>query len=185
MIKIYFASLVKLLLASLLALSLVPAKAVMAHVAILHPGDEIAGMTLTNGSAEARSLWVFCSSEVTKNVTIANCRVPQTYRLAIGHAFLGTDEVFGKSGWSELKWELYLDNRPVKLNDFGAYNSVVPAMAPSLSLIHEVLVKFPAWDVVLTDLQPGAHTLDGRVSAGEEEYSWMVNLVIEDESLSH
>ena len=85
-------------IASLLALSLVPAKSVLAHVAILHPGDEIGGMTLTNGSGEARPLWIFCSSEVSKNVTIANCRVPQTYRLAIGHAFLGTDEVFGKSG---------------------------------------------------------------------------------------
>ena len=58
-------------------------------------------------------------------------------------------------------------------------------MAPSLSLVHEVLMKFPAWDVVLTDLQSGAHTLDGRVSAGQEEYGWIVNLVIEDDSLSH
>lgn len=185
MTKIYFASLVKLFLAALFALSLVPAKTTYAHVSILHPGDEIGGMILTNGAEDARPLWMFCASEVSKNVTTANCRVPQTYRLAIGHAFLGTDEVFSKNKWSELKWELFLDGRPVGLSDFGTYSYVVPTMTPNPSLVHEVLMKFPAWDVVLTNLQPGAHTINGRVSAGTEEYSWVINLVIEEESRSH
>ena len=43
-------------------------------------------------------------------------------------------------------------------------------------------MKFTAWDVVLTNLQPGEHTIEGRVRADAEEYSWKVNLVIEDSS---
>jgi hypothetical protein len=136
-------------------------------------------MTLTTGAADARPLWAFCSSEVSGNVTTADCRVTPTSKLAIGHVFFGTDEALSKAKWSELKWELYLDDRLINLDQFGTYNYVLPTMAPSPSLVREVFMKFTAWDIVLANLQPGEYTLDGRVWTVTEEYSWIVNLVIE------
>lgn len=81
-----------------------------------------------------------------------------------------------------MEWELYIDDQLIDLNDFGTYSYVLPTMAPNPSLVREVFMKFTAWDLVLTDLQPGAHPLEGRVRAGAEEYSRVVNLVIEGSS---
>ena len=182
MINFYFANFVKLVFAFVLALFQPAADIASAHAAMLNVGDEVDGMTLATGAAKARPLWVFCASEESNNVTTASCRVPQMEKLAIGHTFFATDSVFQKVEWSELEWELYIDDRPVNLNDFAAYNYVLPTMAPSPSLVREVFMKFTAWDIVLTNLQPGVHTIDGRVRADNEEYSWVVNLVIEDQS---
>ena len=153
-----------------------------AHTSMITVGDEFDGMTLTTGAADARPLWVFCASEVDKNVTTATCRVPQVSKLAIGHVFLGTDIDFGEIEWSELNWELYLDDQYINLDDFGTYDYLLPSMAPNPSPVREVFMKFTAWDVVLTNLQPGVHTLEGRLFGEAEEYSWVVNLAIEDSS---
>jgi hypothetical protein len=181
MINTYFVDFAKVILAFVLAF--LQSDAAAAHTSMITVGDEIDGMTLTTGAVDARPLWVFCASEVNKNVTTANCRVPQLSKLAIGHVFLGTDNAFSNTEWSELQWELYLDDQYINLDQFGTYDYLLPTMAPNPSLVREVFMKFTAWDVVLTNLQPGAHTLDGRVRAGAEEYSWVVNLVIEESSL--
>jgi hypothetical protein len=183
MIDFHFANFAKLVFAFLLALSQSPAKTASAHVAVLKPGDEISGMRLTNDSANARPLWAFCSSEINKNVTTASCRVPRKIsKLAIGHAFLPRDNAFSNMEWSELEWQLYIDDNLINLDDFGTYNYILPTMAPNPSLVREVFMRFTAWDVVLTSLQPGTHSIDGSVRAGDEEYSWVVSLVIEDRS---
>jgi hypothetical protein len=182
MIKFYFANFAKLVLAFILAVLQLDAKIAAAHTSMITVGDEIDGMILTKGAADARPLWAFCASEINKNVTTANCRVPQMPKLAIGHGFLGTDEAFLGTEWSELKWELYIDDKLIDLNDFGTYSYVLPTMAPNPSVVREVFMKFTAWDIVLTDLQPGAHILEGQVRGGAEEYSWVVNLVIEESS---
>ena len=154
-----------------------------AHAAMLGAGDEIDGMTLTSGADEARPLWAFCSSQEKDDVTTASCRVPQMEKLAIGHAFFATDSVFQNADWADLKWELHLDGQPVDLSDFATYDYVLPTMAPNPALVREVFMKFTAWDIVLMDLQPGEHTIDGRVHTENEEYSWIVNLVIENQSV--
>ena len=184
MINFYSTGLAKLGFAFLLALSQLSAGRSNASVSMVHSGDEIEGMTLTTGAANAHPLWVFCASEVMGNVTTANCRVPQVSRLAIGHVFLGTAEVFGELDWSQLKWELYFDNALIDLDTFGTYDYVLPTMAPHPSLVREVFMKFKAWDIVLTNLQPGAHTIEGHVYASDEEFRWVVDLKIEDQPLS-
>ncbi|HJR80325.1 MAG TPA: hypothetical protein VJ821_09655 [Anaerolineales bacterium] len=182
MINFYFTGFVKVVLAFIFAF--LQSDAAAAHTSILTVGDEVDGMTLTTGAADARPLWVFCASDVSENVTTTNCRVPQISKLAIGHVFLGRENVFSGTEWSELKWELYIDDQYIDLNQFGTYDYVLPAMAPNPSLVREVFMKFTAWDIVLTNLQPGAHTIDGRVVAGAEEFSWVVNLVIEEKTLT-
>jgi hypothetical protein len=180
MIKFHFSNYAKLVFAFVLAF--LQSDAAAAHSSMLTVGDEIDGMTLTTGAADARPLWVFCASEVNENVTTANCRVPQVSKLAIGHVFLGTDVAFVNTESSELNWELYLDDQYINMDDFGTYDYLLPTMAPNPSFVREVFMKFTAWDVVLTNLQPGEHTLEGRVFDGIEEYSWIVNLVIENVS---
>ena len=181
MINFYFSDFAKLVFAFVLAF--LQSDAATAHTSTITVGNEIDGMILTKGAADARPLWVFCASEVNKNVTTADCRVPQVSRLAIGHVFLGTDNTFSETEWSELQWELYLDDQYINLDQFGTYDYLLPTMAPNPSRVREVFMKFTAWDVVLTNLQPGEHTLEGRVRAEAEEYSWAVNLIIEESSL--
>src|SRR5215208_1690195 len=105
MINFYFADFAKLVLAFVLALIQSDAAIASAHTSMITVGDELDGMILAKGAAAARPLWAFCSSEVNKNVTTANCRVPQLPKLAIGHVFLGSDEAFTNIEWSELNWE--------------------------------------------------------------------------------
>jgi hypothetical protein len=182
MLNAYFVDIAKLVLAFILAF--LQSDAAAAHTAMVTVGDEIDGMTLTKGAADARPLWVFCASDVDKNVTTANCRVPQVSALAIGHGFLGREDVFRDTEWSELQWELYLDDQYINLAQFGAYDYVLPGMAPNPSLVREVFMKFTGWDIVLTNLQPGMHTIEGRVSSNAEEYRWVANLVIEEKTLT-
>jgi hypothetical protein len=183
MINFYFVDFAKVVLALILALFQSSPKTASAHAAMLNAGDTIDGMALTKGAGDARPLWVFCSSEVIGHVTTADCRVPQkAAKLAIGHVFLATDNAFRKANWSELIWQLYIDDQMINLNDFGTYDYLLPTMAPNPSLVREVFMKFTAWDVVLTNLQPGKHIIEGQVRSDAEEYRWVVNLVIEDKS---
>ena len=174
-----FAGFAKIVLAFLFAVFQLYTKPVAAHSAMINVGDTIDGMTLGTGAADARPLWVFCASDVDENVTTANCQVPQVSRLAIGHVFIEREDVFRDTEWAELQWELYLDDQYINLAQFGAYDYVLPSMAPNPSLVREVFMKFTGWDIVLTNLQPGLHTIEGRVFSGAEEYSWVVNLEIE------
>jgi hypothetical protein len=180
MINFYFSNFAKLVIAFILAF--LQSDAAAAHTSMITVGDEVDGMILTTGAADARPLWAFCASNANGNVTTADCRVPQVSRLAIGHAFLGNDHAFRDMEWSQLNWELYLDDQYINLAQFGTYDYLLPTMAPNPSLVREVFMKFTAWDVVLTNLQPGAHTIEGRVHSGAEEYSWVVDMVIEESS---
>jgi hypothetical protein len=183
MINFYFVDFAKVVLALILALFQSSPKTASAHAAMLDLGAKIDGMSLTKGAGDARLLWVFCSSEVIGHITTADCRVPQkAAKLAIGHVFLPKDNAFSRMEWSDLVWQLYIDDQLINLNDFGTYDYVLPTMAPNPSLVREVFMKFTAWDVVLTNLQPGEHTIEGSVRSDAEEYSWVVNLVVEDRS---
>jgi hypothetical protein len=184
MINLNIADLARALMTMILAFFSSWTQATPAHVTMLSQGDTINGMTLTNGVAEARPLWFFCSSKESNNVTAADCRVPQATQLGVGHVFLGSNEAFKDTDWSDLSWSLSIDGRPVNLKDFGTYDYVLPTMAPNPSLVREIFMKFTGWDVVLTNLQPGTHTIEGQVRSDNEQYGWIVKLVIEDRSLA-
>ena len=179
MIPFHFSDLLNIILSFLFA-AFQPS-ADISNAPMLNLGEKINGVTLANGAADASPLWAFCaSSQPSDHVTNADCRVPMLPKLAIGHIFIATDEAFAETEWSGLTWELSIDDQLVNLDDFGTYDYVLPTMAPNPSLVREVFMKFTAWDVVLTDLQPGAHSLRGSVRDENDAYSWLVNLVIED-----
>ena len=82
MINFYFSDFAKLVVAFLLAF--LQSDAAAAHASMITVGDEVDGMTLTTGAADACPLWSFCASDVNGNVTTADCRVPQVSSLWSG-----------------------------------------------------------------------------------------------------
>ena len=136
---------------------------------MLRPGDVIDGMSLTTGAAEVPPLWAFCTSvEEEGNATTSICSVPSLHNLGIGCIFtIGSRELSEWNG-SELIWEFFIDGQAVDLESFGVYETVLPAMADHPSLVREVFRQARTWDVVLTDLKPGQHTLQGQVHTGTD-----------------
>jgi hypothetical protein len=144
------------------------------------PGDTINGLTLATGAENALPLWAFCSpSQENTPIQTFNCRAPVLQSLAIGHVFLLAEGVSASLNGSDLVWELSIDNQIVDLKSFGKFEYVMPSMARSASPIREVFKKATAWDIVLTNLSPGEHTLSFHAQNQAGSHMWLVNLVIE------
>lgn len=148
------------------------------------PGNMIDGMILTTGAQDAAPLWEFCSpAQFSSNATTADCDVPMLPKLAIGHFLLPGDEPLTRLDWSEISWKLTIDDQPIDLQSFSTYDFVLPARSHDLSPIRKVFVKFTAWDVVLTNLVPGEHTLHGSAQMGTDTYDWVIHLTIRGNDL--
>ena len=147
---------------------------------MLKPGDEIDGMILATGAADAPPLGAFCSlPQHSGNTTTSHCDVPLLSKLAIGHVFMLADEALTDLDWSQWTWELSIDDRTLDLERFGTYDFVLPTMSHRPSSIREVFTQFTAWDVVLTNLKPGAFTLNGLARSETDTYTWIVDFIIE------
>ena len=176
--RIYFSRLLSITL--LLMLIACQSKAQPVPISTLKPGDRIDGMLLTTGSTDTPPLWAFCSSQDNDHVKTSDCQIPPTIsKVAIGHIFVIADEALTKSDWSEFTWRLSVDDQSIALEAFGVYRFVLPSMPDGPSPIREVFINLSAWDVVLMDLKPGAHTLRGTAQSETETYSWVANIVIE------
>lgn len=148
--------------------------------AMLKPGDTIDNMGLTTGGRDAVPLWAFCSPvQHLGNTTTSVCSVPLIPRLAIGHISMPRDAALYRLDWSEIHWELSIDGQPIDLLSFGTYDFVLPAMSQNASPVREVFVKYQAWDVVLTNLSPGEHTIQSSAQVGAESHDWVTHLTIE------
>lgn len=153
-------------------------------LAMSRPGDTIDGMVLTTGAADAPPIWAFCSpGQHSGNTTTSDCNVPVLPSLGIGHLFMVSDDTLSDLDWSELTWQLSLDDQPVDLEAFGTFEYVMPVMSKGHSTVGEVFKKFTAWDVVLTNLTPGDHTIHGLAQMGTESYNWVIQLTIEGNDL--
>ena len=151
--------------------------------AIFQPGDTIDGMSLTTGAKDASPLWAFCSpAQYVGNTTTSDCSVPLIPKLAIGHILMPGDDALSRLDWSEISWELAIDDQPIDLKSFGTYDFALPAISHDPSPVREVFMHFTAWDVVLTNLVPGQHTLRALARMGTESYAWVINLTIEGPS---
>jgi hypothetical protein len=148
--------------------------------AAFRPGDNLDGMKLTTGAEDAPPLWAFCAgSQGGDHVKTFDCRAPVLQTLAIGHLFLLSEETFAGLGWSDLVWELAINGQAVDLESFGTFDYVMPSMAKSPSPVREVFQKVTAWNVVLTNLNPGEHTLRFLAQSDTDSYTWLVHLTIE------
>jgi hypothetical protein len=144
------------------------------------PGDVINGLTLATGAESALPLWAFCSSSQENNpLQTFNCRVSALQTLAIGHVFLLAETASANSDGSDLTWDLAIDDQVVDLASFGKFEYVVPSMAKGPSPVREVFKKAIGWNIVLTNLNPGEHTLSFRAKSETDSHLWLVNLAIE------
>ena len=148
--------------------------------AMVGSGDTVNGMGLTTGIADAPPLWAFCSnSPEGKGSYILDCRAPVLASLSIGNIFLYADEAITNLDWSDLVWELSIDAQEVDLESFGTFDYVVPSMSKNPSSVREIFKRGTAWNIVLTDLEPGHHTLWFVAQSETDSYTWFVNLMIE------
>jgi hypothetical protein len=147
---------------------------------MLQPGDEIDGMVIATGAATAPPLWAFCSvAQKEEHVMKSDCRIPPNLaEVAIGHIF-NIAEIPTTLNWSEFTWKLTLDEQPIDLARFGTYEVAMPTRSMSPSPLRETFNLFTAWDVVLSNLKPGTHTVQGLAHSETDTYTWIVNLVIE------
>ena len=150
------------------------------HAAMSVPNDSVNGMTLTTGAAEASPLWAYCSpSQENTHIRTFHCRAPAWQTLAIGNLFLLADAALLNRDATELAWELGIDDYLVDLESFGTFDYVMPTMPAKPSPIREVFARVTDWNLVMTNLHPGEHTLSFRAQNANESYMWLVQLVIE------
>jgi hypothetical protein len=150
------------------------------RAAMVGSGDSVNGMGLSTGLADAPPLWGFCSiSQAGTHLKAFDCRAPVMPTLAIGHIFLFGDEVLANLNWGDLAWELSIDDQVVDLESFGTYEYAMPVIATNPSPVREVFQKVTAWNIVLTNLNPGEHTLRFLAQTESDSYTWFVNLVVE------
>ena len=146
----------------------------------IEPGDTIDSMVVTTGADDAPPLWAFCSnSPEGKGSYILDCRTPALASLGIGNIFLYADEAIRNLNWSDLVWELSIDAQEVNLESFGTFDYIVPSMSKTPSSVREIFKRGTAWNIVLTDLKPGHHTLWFVAQSKIGSYTWFVNLEIE------
>lgn len=154
------------------------------NATMFRPGDTLGGMTLTTGAQDAAPVWAFCSAaQHVGNTTTSDCSVPLVPRLAIGHIIMPGDDALSRLDWSEILWELTIDGQPIDLKSFGTYSFALPAMSHDPSPVREVFVQFTAWDVVLTDLNPGKYTIQGLGKMGADRHNWVLRLTVEENPL--
>lgn len=81
--------------------------------------------------------------------------------LAIGHTLMLRDHALARRDWSEISWEMTIDGHSIDLQSFGNYHFVQPVLSQDASPVREIFVSFTAWDVVLTNLSPVEHAING------------------------
>jgi hypothetical protein len=151
------------------------------HTALSGPGDAINGISLATGAADAAPLWAFCSAvQENTHLRTFHCRAPVWQTLAVGHLFLLADAALLNRGGSELVWDLAIDDTVVDLDSFGTFDYVMPATLSGPSPLRHVIASVTDWNLVMTNLNPGEHTLSFRAQSETESYLWLVHLVIED-----
>jgi len=131
---------------------------------MVKPGDSVGGMIVQKGASKSDGppIWAFCSPSAGEKpgVVTEDCTVPALPELSIGHGWITFDEATRDSEWKVIKWELYLDGQAIDLNAFGTFDADLPQTGvPGHDPNEEVITKLRSWDVLLTNLKPGAHTL--------------------------
>ncbi len=148
---------------------------------ILREGDNLNGMIVTTGIANAAPLEAFCNFNVDEEITSTiDCQVPPLPKLAIGHMIGLTGGPLQELDWSKLDWQVYLDGYLLDMETFDQQSYVEPELISSLSPIREVFKQRKTWDIVLINPTFGLHTLFCTVKTDSVVYDWAVNFMIYD-----
>ncbi len=147
------------------------------------PGDTVAGMNLTTGIQDSKPLQAFCSTaRQSATSTLAECSVPMTSRLPVGQIFMLADDQLAGLDRSSITWDLAVDDQPLDLEAFGTIKYAIPELLSSPSRIREAFQVVEAWNVVLTDLEPGEHNITGHARYGATLFTWVMHVSIREQA---
>ena len=147
---------------------------------VLEPDTKVDEMVITTGAEDAIPLWAICNRTMETEHHIKVICLDATYpRLAIGSTFGLLDKIPESLEWSDLTWEMYLDDQPISLDSFGTQDIVYPELMSKPFPVREAFVYMTVWDVVLENPTPGGHVLRGSAATNDEEYSWEVSFIVE------
>jgi hypothetical protein len=149
----------------------------------LRPGGTIGDMVITNGVQNAIPLWAFCLSAKEDDRSIrVDCEELPSASLAVGHTFGVMDLIPESADWEDLTWEMSVDGHTIDLDAFGVYDLGYPALASRPSSIREVFMRLRLWDVVLANITPGMHRLQGQALPPDgEAYRWVVHFSVRED----
>jgi hypothetical protein len=146
---------------------------------ILKEGDNLNGMLLISGTTGAPPLEVFCQIEPDEDATdTINCQVPALPKLQIGHLIGLKSDAFQALDWSNLDWQVYLDDYRLDLKTFKEQSYLEPALLSTPAPVREVFKHGRTWNVVLVNPTFGLHTLLCTVRDKSVVYSWVVSFMI-------
>lgn len=164
-------------------------------MAMLKPGDKIDEMLISTGPGEMDGppIWAFCPPAFSEEpgVKTIECSVPPLPELPVGHGWFAADEAKRDASWKSMDWGLTIDGQSVDLNTFGAVDVDLPQTGlPGHDPDEEVITKLRTWDVLLSGLAHGPHTLQSVMHASQDiddgfhitkagTYKLLVNLTVE------
>jgi hypothetical protein len=138
------------------------------------PGDEIGTMTLVRGTEHQadEEIFAYCNAVISKARRYhRSCNVPRARLLFVGYGDWERTRGALNSAWKQLKWDLWLDGRQVRLSRFGSAERLLYAFPPAGG--KTVILR--EWSVILVGATPGKHTLRYRRtsrSVGTTDATW-------------
>ena len=145
----------------------------------LQEGDNLIGMVVTTGIADAPPLESYCYFDPDEDgMDTVDCQVPLLTKLGIGHMIGVPRGALQELDWSKVSWEVYLDGYLLDLDSFGEYTYAEPVLRTAPSPVREVFEKRKTWDIVLVNPTFGLHTLTCTAKAQAVVYHWVVNFMI-------
>ncbi len=137
----------------------------------LEAGDTLGEMRLIRDDGDTPWLWDYCEVGDTWETTpfTRQCDVPLSPTLFVGLGWVQDSWEAVEAGWlaDSESWVLYLDEQPIDLISFGALDFEADGL------------MFRMWNVVIKDVQPGAHSLRYTFTEGGVNYdaTWEFNVV--------
>jgi hypothetical protein len=138
---------------------------------IIHPGDKIGEMTITNEESK-HYYWLYnCNVNWTlkKTSETIKCTMPEVPAIGIGPLW-GAETAKFDASWEPITWELYVDDYQVALDEFGYFD--LSYYDPNAGFD----TTYRNWNVLLRNLSPGEHiirfsdTITSEVNDGWDIY---------------
>lgn len=153
---------------------------------IIKPGDRIGAMTIEREESK-HYYWIMDSCDFDWATTkphsqTVECTVPELAVVGVGD-FWGAEKTKIESNWDAMSWELYIDDHPIALDEFGWSEFSYFDQGSGMD------VTFRNWNVLLRNLTAGRHTIrsswsqkvsidDGWNTYPPGKYEFIANLTV-------
>lgn len=153
-----------------------PGAAANEQALTIEPSTRVKGMLVVQGTvshAQARLLGVSCDPVVlTPGRRTRKCtRIPnRVSRLYVGYGLFDSEAKIDRV-WKAASWEMWIDGQRVNLEEFGASDRMLLRYPPAGN--KDVVLR--EWNVTLTQLTPGRHTVRyrSREPIGITDTTWI------------